>query len=462
MNYPRIIIAATNSGAGKTTVALGIMLALRRRGLAVQPFKAGPDYIDTTYHTRICKNAARNLDTWLLKPEAVLELFERQARKADISVVEAVMGLYDGFSNGEEGSSAHLAKLLGLPVILVINAASISRSAAAIALGYKTFDRKVHIAGIILNNIGNSRHYVCVKSAIEKSVRIPVLGFLPKDNDLIIPQRHLGLIPVEEKKLTKKFYKALSNLTEKNIDIDAIIKISRLAKPFGAKEKNIFNIKSPKRDVTIAIAYDKAFNFYYQDNLDILKALGARLVPFSPLKDKTLPPGINGLYLGGGFPELFAEGLSKNISLKDDLYRRVRQAMPVYAECGGLMYLVKRLIDFRKRAFPMVGIFGPSAIMGKRLQGLGYVEIEVIRDNVAARRGERIRAHTFHWSYLDGELNGAQYAYRISKNKDKVYYDGLTKDNVLAGYCHLHFASNLGFAKNFIESCRVYEEKDAP
>ncbi len=456
MKYPRLILAGTNSGVGKTTLTLGIMLVLRKKGLNVQPFKVGPDYIDPTYHTQVTGKASHNLDSWLLSPDVLLELFKRQAKTADISIIEGVMGLYDGLKDSEEGSTAHLAKLLNCPVILILDAHSLSRSAAAIALGYREFDKKVNIAGIILNNIGSDNHYAYVKSSIEKKPKIPVLGYLPKNSGLKLPERHLGLVPTEKKKSPRDFYRRLVNLVEEHIDIDGILKISRQAKTLPDKKGQIFLPGFIKDRVNIAIARDKAFSFYYQDNLDILKHLGAGIIEFSPLRDKKLPEDIDGLYIGGGFPELFASRLSKNVKLKKEIYQRAEDGLPIYAECGGLMYLVERLIDFEKKIFPMVGVFKGSVSMAGRLQALGYVNAETVKNNILSKRGAKIRAHIFHWSYLDEIPKDTPFAYRIKKSKDKFFYDGLVKKNVLAGYMHLHFASNINFAKNFIKSCQEH------
>lgn len=457
MKYPRILLAGTNSGVGKTTLTVGLILALKRRGLKVQPFKAGPDYIDPSYHTFASRRICRNLDTWMLPEKAVLELFERQAKLSDISIVEGVMGLYDGIPYGEEGSSAHLAKILKSPVILVVDARSMSRSAAAVVLGYKGFDRDVDLMGVILNNIGSPSHYNSVKDAVEKKTNVPVLGFLPRDKNLALPQRHLGLIPADEKTPLGSFRRKLSNLVEKNIDIDRIIDISRKAQTFPRAEKRLFKSKPSRDKVTVAIAKDAAFNFYYQDNLDILSHNGADLIEFSPLRDKKLPRGADGLYIGGGFPELFASALSENAGLKNDIYERAKKGMPVYAECGGLMYLAGELVDFKNKRFPMVGIFDASVKMADRLRALGYVNIEVCKDNVLSNKGAKVRAHMFHWSYLDRFSRKGNFAYRVNKDKGKIFLDGLTRWNVLASYSHLHLGSNGGFAKNFIKNCNEYK-----
>lgn len=456
MNLPRVIIAGTNSGVGKTTLTLGIISALRKKGYSVQPFKTGPDYIDPTYHTEASGKACANLDTWLLPKDAVVELFRRRAKDADISVIEGVMGLYDGLKDSEQGSSSHLAKILNCPVILILNAHSLSRSAGAIALGYKEFDRGINIAGIILNNIGSKNHYHYVKTAIERKAKIPVLGYLPMTPALKLPQRHLGLIPFEERKLQHNFYQKLLNLIENNINLSRLIEISRSAKQLPHNKERIFKKEYPKDRVTIGVAKDEAFNFYYQDNLDILMHLGAKIVTFSPLRDRKLPESTDGLYIGGGFPELFASGLSKNKRLKGLIYQKAEEGLPIYAECGGLMYLVESIIDFKKKKFPMVGIFKGLVKMADRRQALGYVNVETTRDNILNKKGARIRGHVFHWSYLEAKSKEYPYVYKITKDKNKIFYNGLFRKKTLASYVHLHFASCLDLAENFIHNCKEY------
>ncbi len=456
MNLPRLIIAGTHSGVGKTTLTLGIISALSKRGVSVQAFKAGPDYIDPTYHSEASGNICVNLDSWLLSKDAVIELFRRRAEDADISVIEGVMGLYDGLKDTELGSTAHLAKILNSPVILILDARSLSRSAGAIAMGYKEFDRKIDIAGIILNNIASVNHYKYIKSAIEGGTKIPVVGCLPRDPELKLSERHLGLIPLEEKRLSSGFYKKLSKRVEDHIDLTSILRIGRQARPLLNPRVMIFKKGPQKSRVTIAVARDAAFNFYYQDNLEILNHLGADIVTFSPLRDGELPKGADGLYIGGGFPELFASDLSKNNSLKRSILRKAEDGLPIYAECGGLMYLVDSIIDFEDRKFSMVGIFKCSVRMGDRLRRMGYVNLEIIRDNILGKKGQRNRAHLFHWSRLTNIPKDASFAYKIEKNEN-IIYDGLIRRNVLAGYAHLHFASDLKVAKNFINSCRKFK-----
>lgn len=459
MIYPRVILAGIHSGVGKTTLSLGIMSALRKKGLKVQPFKTGPDYIDPSYHAQAAGKISRNLDGWLLSKDTILELFVKQAASADISIIEGVMGLYDGLADTEEGSTAQLSKILKCPVILILDARSLSRSAAAVCLGYREFDKRVGIKGVIVNNIGSNNHYRYIKSAIEKETGIPVIGYLPRSHDLKLPERHLGLVPASEKKLSAAFYRKLSNLISRHIDLDKIISISRMARPLlrgDRKEKTIFSPKPVKNRVPIAVAFDEAFNFYYRDNLDILESFGARLVNFSPLRDDNLPNGVSGIYIGGGFPELFAAKLSANKKLKKQIRQKAEEGLPIYAECGGLMYLAQKLADFNKNELPMVGIFKGAVNMGKRLQSLGYVKIEAIKDNILSKKGAKIRGHVFHWSYFDNLPDKTAFAYKIGKNKGRTFYDGLIQGNVLASYAHLHFASDINLARNFINSCRKY------
>lgn len=466
MKYPRILLAGANSGAGKTTITMGLIAAFKKRGLTVQAFKTGPDYIDPSYHRLASGRNCLNLDTWMLSRDVVLELFERRARECDLAIIEGVMGLYDGAGNQEAGSTAHLAKMLKAPVILIVNARSMSRSIAAVILGYKQFDQEVALKGVILNQIGSVSHYRSAKAAIEEKTGLPVLGFLPRDKELSLPERHLGLIPTDEKNPLAHFRKKLAGSVEDNIAVEKIIAISRSASPLPRFRKTLFaeapvtrKGKASEAKVTIAVAKDASFNFYYPDNLDLLKHYGADLVEFSTLRDKKLPLGADAVYIGGGFPELFASQLSKNMSLKTDIYHQAEKGLPIYAECGGLLYLVKELVDFKSRRFPMAGIFNASVKMGDRLKALGYATVEVLKDNILGPQGGRTQAHVFHWSYLDGLSRKERFAYRVKKDKRKAFSDGLLKWNVLASYCHIHFGSNLRIAKNFIKSAREYKVK---
>ena len=459
MNYPRIVLAAANSGSGKTTLTMGLILALKKMGLRVQPFKAGPDYIDCAYHTYVSKSPCANLDSWMMPENTIRELFTHRAKQADISLIEGVMGLYDGLNNSEEGSTAELSKILGAPVILIVNARSASRSLAALVLGYKEFDPKINLKGVILNNIASPTHYQSAKKSIEKRVKIPVLGFLPRDERLKLNERHLGLLPIYEKKAFSGFARILGKKIEENIEIEKIISIARSAKGVAPFNPKIFRNTPVPQKVTIAIAKDKVFNFYYQDNLDILRQNGTHLVNFSPLIDKKLPKDIDGVYIGGGFPEVFAARLTKNIKLKNDIRLKVNSGLPIYAECGGLMYLSQEITDLKGRKFPMAGILDAKIKMGKKRARLGYVNLTTLRDNILSRKGDKIRGHMFHWSYfIQAPRN--KWAYQVYKKGGNVSYDGLVKKNILAGYAHLHFAADIKFAQNFIASCNNYKTRN--
>ncbi len=460
--YPRIVIAGTRSGVGKTTLSIGIMRALAQQGLKVQPYKTGPDYIDPTYHKQATGMPSRNLDSWLLSREAILELFEHAAATADIAVIEGVMGLYDGKLGGEQlessqaGSTAQLAKILDAPVILVLDAGKIAGSAAAIALGYKELDKGGRLAGVILNRIGSQRHYLQLKQAIEKYAELPVLGCLYRDEALHIPERHLGLIPAEEQEYNA-FRDELAQQITAGIDIESIIKIADEAGALPHFEPAIFSLPPDKPRVRIGVAQDKAFSFYYQDNLDILAHLGAELAFFSPLKDDDLPANIAGLYLGGGFPEVFAEQLAGNVALKQAVNQASAAGMPIYAECGGLLYLTKGIIDGDGKQYPMLGLIEAQSRVQKKRQALGYVDIKVLRDNILSKKGDSLRGHEFHWSSLEG-ISDNSHAYELRSSRTiKPRTEGIVQDNLLASYVHLHFASCPKLAENFIDRCVEYD-----
>ena len=450
-------MAGTASGVGKTTIASALMGALARRGLRVAPFKAGPDYIDPSYHTRASGEASRNLDSWLLPHSAVVELFVRAAAGKDIAVVEGVMGLYDGRASlGEEGSTAELAKVLGAPVVLVVDAAGAARSVAAVVAGFKSFDPALRLGGVILNGIGSQRHYSLCREAIEGDTGTAVMGYMPRRDDLRLPQRHLGLIPTVEGVAGREFFDRLTHQAEETLDLDRISAL--VAEPAlspGAPE--LFPTQRVSPRVRIALARDRAFSFYYQDSLDLLEAWGAELAPFSPLKDSVLPSGISGVYLGGGFPELYARELGTNRALREAIARAAGGGMPVYAECGGLMYLGRSIKDFEGKEHPMAGVIPVSSrLEGSRLT-LGYRTVSALSSGPLLRRGETVRGHEFHWSVLEsgsGETN----AYRIVGEGRR---EGFRTQGVLASYIHLHMGSLPAMARRLVESCLRYRKSVA-
>ena len=453
-----VLIAGTTSGVGKTTIAVGLMGALRRRGLKVQPFKAGPDYIDPGYHTQVTGQQSRNLDTWLLSRDAVIELFTRAATGKDISVIEGVMGLFDGHSaTDEDGSTAELAKLLGVPVILVLDSRKGARSLAAMVTGYKSFDPSLDLCGVILNGIAGERHLKLCQEAIEHYTRTPVLGYLPRREDLSLPERHLGLVPAVENPAAPDFFDRLVSQCEASIKIPEIIDLAEKT-DLPAVKPTLFPSESKTPVVQIAVARDRAFSFYYQDSLDLLAAWGAEVVPFSPLEDASLPPGASGIYIGGGFPEMYAAELSANNSMKRQIADSVEKGMPVYAECGGLMYLGKSIRDFRGNEHKMVGSIPISSRIDSHRLSLGYRTVKALNHGPVLAKGQVVRGHEFHWSILDdGIAKGNAYAIL---DKDRIL-EGFQKGRTLASYIHLHFAGSPMIAQRFIGNCLQFQVKSA-
>ena len=450
-----IVIAGTTSGVGKTTVATGLMGALVRQGLKVQPFKTGPDYIDPSYHTWVTGESSRNLDTWLLSRDAVAELFSRAMVGKDIAVIEGVMGLYDGRSSlSEEGSTAELAKLLGAPVLLVVDSRKGARSLAAMVAGYQAFDSSLCLCGIILNGIGSDKHLRLCREAIEHYTGLPVLGYLPRRDSLSLPERHLGLVPTVEGSASEEFLRLLVAQCEATLDIPRILRLSGQALVPQAEPQLFPPVRKPAM-AKIAVARDKAFSFYYQDSLDLLEAWGAELAPFSPLQDADLPVDISGLYIGGGFPELYAAELAANESMRQAVKVAAGRGMPVYAECGGLMYLGESIGDFQGNEYPMVGTIPVSSRIDSPRLSLGYRTVQALGDGPILRRGETVRGHEFHWSVL--RTNGAAAnAYRILETEGRQ--EGFQNKQLLASYIHLHLGSLPHMASRFVENCRQFRE----
>ena len=450
-----IVIAGTTSGVGKTTVAIGLMGALIRQGLKVQPFKTGPDYIDPSYHTWVTGNSSRNLDTWLLSSHAVAELFTRAMVGKDIAVIEGVMGLYDGCSSlSEGGSTAELAKLLGAPVLLVVDSQKGARSLAAMVAGYQAFDSSLHLGGVILNGIGSDEHLRLCREAIEHYTGIAVLGYIPRRDSLSLPERHLGLIPTVEGPANEEFLRLLVAQCEATLNIARILRLSEQA-VVPEDEPLLFPPVRKPPMAKIAVAKDKAFSFYYQDSLDLLEAWGAEVVPFSPLQDTDLPRDISGLYIGGGFPELYAADLAGNKSIKDAIKVAAGRGMPIYAECGGLMYLGGSIRDLKGNEHPMVGAIPVSSQIDSPRLNLGYRTVQALRDGPILRRGEIVRGHEFHWSVLKSS-GDATNAYRILEKKGRQ--EGFQKKKLLASYIHLHLGSLPHMASRFVENCRQFRD----
>ena len=480
------IIAGTHSGVGKTTISIGIMAALRKRGHIVQPFKVGPDYIDPSYHKTVCGRPSYNLDTWMMGVEGVKRIFRKvmanpevekmksledekkiltsqplnlSTSASTVGIIEGVMGLFDGKDGKDEkGSTAHVAKVLGIPVILVVDARSMARSAGALVYGYERFDPKVKIAGVIFNRVGSERHFRMLKEAIEDKCEATVLGYIPRDEEISLPERHLGLVMPEEPGARGKGQgvrlKKLGELIERFVDVEGILKIDSRFKVQGSRFK-IGNRKSQIANVKIAVALDNAFCFYYQENLDMLKQLGAKLVFFSPLKDKRLPADINGIYLGGGYPELFAKKLEANKALRQHIKNLAEKGLPIYAECGGLMYLGKGLKDLKGKKYEMVGVFPWVSRMLEKRKSLGYREVKVV-DCQFLKKGHKIRGHEYHYSEIDEPPQKIKRCYQLTPHTSRLTAsEGYLCKNTLASYIHLHFASNPKFAEGFVRACSL-------
>lgn len=439
---PAVLVAGTHSGVGKTTVTLGLMAAFRRRGLKVQPFKVGPDFIDPSHHTAICGRPSRNLDPFMMGLDGVRRSFCRALEGADVAVVEGVMGLYDGMDATEVGSTAQVAKALDIPVLLVLNVHGMSRSAAAMELGFSSYDPGVKIAGTILNRVGSERHL----SMLKNSLRLPIYASLPRQKDVEMKSRHLGLEMGFER---EHDLDALASFVEDNSDLDRILELG--LEPFpGRGQAGDLAAAEKEKDVRIGIAYDEAFCFYYYENFRELERRGAELVFFSPLKDDL--PDVDGLYIGGGYPELHAAAL-ESAQARRQIKKASEDGMPIYGECGGLIYLCNE-IAFEEGSYKMAGALPATTIMTKKLQALGYAEAEVVSTNPVVKTGEIVRGHEFHYSRVECE-GDARFAYRLRRGKGiSEGRDGLVEHSTLGGYMHTHFYSYP--VDRFVESCRVY------
>ena len=456
-----IAIAGERSGVGKTTVTLAILATLRRRQQTVQSFKVGPDYIDPMFHSYVTGRSCRNLDPILTSNDYVRACFDKHSQTADYSLIEGVMGLFDGASGTTDaGSTAQVAKLLNVPVVLILNCSSTSRSIAAIAHGYRTFDPEINLVGVVLNQVGSDRHLELLTAAL-LPLHLPILGVLRRQNDLSIPDRHLGLIPAGELSNLNATLDRLADVGETCFDWDKLLPLlATKPKPVGGSiELDTLAHHNPNqgKKIRLAVAKDAAFNFYYADNLDLLQAAGAELVEWSPLRDEKLPADIQGMYFGGGFPEVFGETLAANQPARTAVKKAIESGMPTYAECGGLMYLCDRIVDFEDRSDPMVGIFPTTAVMGKRLT-LGYRQLTARQDTLLLDAGDRIWGHEFHRSTLTDapikplfDLQGYQSSLIFSPEGWYMY-------QVQAAYTHLHFGARSDLPKKFIHRCNKFLE----
>jgi cobyrinic acid a,c-diamide synthase len=440
------LIAGPASGVGKTTVSLAISAGLHARGLRIQAFKCGPDFLDAGHLTAVTQRPARNLDRWMMDVESVVSAFAESSADVDVAVVEGMMGLFDGISGrGEQGSAAEIAKILSLRVILVVDASKSARSIAAVIRGFEVFDPELRFAGLVLNGVAGESHFRLLSEAITPNCITPILGWLPQDPAVRIPERHLGLHTAAEIDWREK-RSALQELAEQ-LNLDLL-----LAPEFELPAIDAYVVAPrPAPRVTVGIARDEAFCFYYQDNLDFLERAGARLVEFSPLRDTHLPPELDALYLGGGYPELHAEQLSLNATLVSDIRQFVALGRPVYAECGGMMYLGESLRTRDGKVHEMSGVLPIETDMTEKLVHFGYVEVELLLDSLIGTKGTVLRGHSFHCSQCSAtrELATAFEArYTLSK---RTGAEGYACGNVLASYIHLHFRGAPSVPENIVD-----------
>lgn len=453
------VIAGTHSSVGKTTWFLALAQFFKRRGLDVQPFKVGPDYIDPGFHNRVCHpRKSRNLDRFFLTVTTLHALFERHSQGADLTLVEGVMGLFDGRGPcSEEGSTAEMAKLLRLPVFLVIDGAGLARSAAALVKGYQSFDPELDLRGVFINRVGSEGHFRWLQEAVEKETGVAVLGWLPSDARVAIPERHLGLRTAGEEETIEAKVDRLANLLEGRLDEKRFLDLCNggaSPQKSGRRREKIgtvlFSNKKiePYRRCRIGVAFDRAFSFYYEDNFDLLREAGAELLFFSPLQDPLLPPDLDALYLGGGFPEIYVRELSENESMKASLRVFYEGGGLIYGECGGLIYLTRAFVDTGGREFPLAGLLPGRIRMTERLQNFGYHEVRCRRGTFLFPEGRELRSHEFHYSVWEAGTPQApilQSPYQIGERFDG-FYDG----RVLASYQHLHFGQDPDLARNFV------------
>jgi cobyrinic acid a,c-diamide synthase len=445
------MIAGVNSGVGKTTISLGTMSALTRRGIKVQAFKVGPDYIDPGLHFYATGSKSHNLDCWMGSTEVVKTIFGRNAQGADISIVEGVMGFYDGArGEGIRGSSADIAILLKIPVVLVLNARGMAHSCVAMVKGFIDYNSKANIQGVILNH-ATDFHKNWVKKNLEDELGIQVLGCLPQDKRISMPERHLGLLPADENDELTNNIQQMADLIEGCIDLDALLKIARSGQELLIEN----NEPIVQSKVKIGVARDRAFSFYYQDSLDYLQDLGAELVFFSPLDDARLPL-VDGLYLGGGFPEIFLHEISSNESMLRSIREANQNGVPIFAECGGLMYLCRQITDWDSKNWGGVGIIPAQIKMTRQLQALGYVQATSLQNSTVSLKGDTFKGHEFHYSTVEGiDPDKSAFSLTGGRNMERRN-DGYVEANVFASYVHLHLRSNSLVAENFLKTCTEY------
>ena len=446
-------VCGTGSGVGKTTVTAGLMAALRKRGFSLQPFKCGPDFIDPGHHARVCGRPSHNLDTWLLSPDQNRQLFTDACGGADVAVLEGMMGLFDGVrGRGEEGSSAEIAKLVGLPIILVVEASSAARSVAAIIHGFRSFDPGLRFAGVILNRVAGVGHARLLIEAVSELDPVLPVGWIPADEQIELKERHLGLQTAVERSWSEAATDRLISLIDAGVPLDDMLKNCTILPPSTHRQAEVATSVLAR----IGVARDRAFCFYYQAALGELRRQGAELVEFSPLSDQTLPENLDGLYFGGGYPELYAEILSSNHTLIADLRNFAQKRRPIYGECGGLMFLGRQLVTPDGKRWPMADLLPLSVEMTENLVHFGYAEMRFVEDGFA-EKNTCLRGHSFHYSRIrqEGQVQKSAVVRYSLSGEDQA--EGFTCGNVFASYIHLHFAGAPSVVRRFIgmaHACR--------
>lgn len=444
----QFMLAGVSSGVGKTTVTLAILSALKNRGLLVQPYKVGPDYIDTSYHSRIVGRSSRNLDNFMIPDSNILVWsYQRWLRDVDVALVEGVMGLFDGLGADKDcASSSSIAKQLDLPVILIIDGKSTSTSAAAMVYGFSTFDSDLRIVGVIVNRVASESHYQLIKGAIERYTDLPVFGYLPKDMKVELPSRHLGLIPDVELEHLDAMFQRLGRSAEATIDLNRLLDSCEKKECF---RESPFSLRNSE-PLTIAYAMDEAFHFYYEDNLDFLRSQNVELIPFSPLTDAVLPQA-DAYYFGGGFPEIYAEKLEGNSRFRASVLESSELGKPIYAECGGLMYLGEQL-EAQGKIYDMVGIFKGKSVMTSRLKRFGYCIAQTRVPSLFGPAGTEIRGHEFHHSIFETSESSVL---NLQKERDgeivSRWTGGYQKNRTFASYLHVHFYQSQQLLSNWLQ-----------
>jgi cobyrinic acid a,c-diamide synthase len=449
-HLPALIVAATHSGAGKTTATASIIRSLRDSGLRVQPFKLGPDFIDTAYLAEAAERPAVNLDLWMMGENGVRASLEYWSDDADIAVIEAMGALYDGADGGSEGSAAEMAKILGVPIVVVLDAWGMTRTAGALMLGLREFDSSSPIAGFLLNRVGSYRHREMIEAGLAEELRGHIVGAIEADEGLEVPERHLGLVTVEENSAAGRQREEAQRKAARGVDVARLRAIADTASRHRIAAPIVARATIPAR-ARLAVARDAAFCFYYEDNLRLLAAAGFELLAFRPTVDPRLPEGTDALYLGGGYPESFAAELSTNGALAEELRRRAAEGMPIYAECGGLLYLGRSLTDFDGRRHTMAGVLPFDAAMDPAHLAIAYVAVQLRRDSPLGPVGTTARGQEFHQSRIVA-ADEVDAPYELTTSVGERRDDGFAKGNVIGSYVHLHLASNPAIAASLLRS----------